>query len=281
MRHVKRCSCVTVVGLFVLHAVFSSHALAQQAVDVMVLADGAKVAMTQAQFGALMTQPGITHYGLMGGLPKLTATQMAIPVPTNLGGGFLVGEPTAIAVGMNTIGVTSTATGGNVAGGTAAAGGITASAAAAGVAAAGGIGAETITDTIVQSAESFFKTMKEKDYTGIWRLLTVKSRTTIVNDVVKRAANAYSTAQIETDFSIGGLIARSYWDEYLFYFDPTTVLEQSKWEMGSIARQQAEIILQYKKAKQPARLKMFKEESQWKVGLIETFGTEGRDKPRR
>ena len=86
--------------------------------------------------------------------------------------------------------------------------------------------------------------------------------------------------QIETDFSIGGLIAKSYWDEYLFYFDPDTVLEQSKWEMGSIGKQQAEIILQYKKAEQPARLKMFKEENQWKVGLIETFGIERRDKPR-
>ena len=58
------------------------------------------------------------------------------------------------------------------------------------------------------------------------------------------------------------------------------MLEQSTWEMGPIGKQQAEIILQYKKAEQPARLKMFKEENQWKVGLIETFGTERRDKPR-
>jgi hypothetical protein len=135
-------------------------------------------------------------------------------------------------------------------------------------------------DTILKVGEAFFKSMKEKDYVGIWRPLSEKSRATIVRDVTKRAANAYSRAQIETDFSIGGLIAKSYWDEYLFYFDPAMVLEQSKWEMGHIGKQQAEIILQYKKAEQPARLKMFKEENQWKVGLIETFGAERRDKPR-
>jgi hypothetical protein len=135
-------------------------------------------------------------------------------------------------------------------------------------------------DTILQSAESFFKTMKEKEYAGIWRLLSAKSRVAIVNDVAKHAATIYSKAQIETDFSVGGLIAKSYWDEYLFYFDPDTVLEQSKWEMGPISKQQAEVILQHKKAEQPARLKMFKEGNQWKVGLIETFGTERRDKPR-
>ena len=135
-------------------------------------------------------------------------------------------------------------------------------------------------DSILQTAEICFKAMKQKDYAGIWNALSTKSRATIVGDVARRAANTYSKEQIETDFSIGGLIAKSYWNEYLFYFDPDTVLEQSTWELGPIRKQQAEVILQYKKAEQPARLKMFKEGSQWKVGLIETFGTERRDKPR-
>jgi hypothetical protein len=135
-------------------------------------------------------------------------------------------------------------------------------------------------DRILNVAEAFFKAMKQKDYAAIWKPLSAKSKAAIVGDVTKRSANTYAKGQIETDFSIGGLIAKSYWDEYLFYFDPDTVLEQSTWEMGPISKQQAEIILQYKKAEQPARLKMFKEENQWKVGLIETFGTERRDKPR-
>jgi hypothetical protein len=140
------------------------------------------------------------------------------------------------------------------------------------------MGAEA--DSILKVAEAFFKAMKQKDYLAIWKPLSAKSKAAIVGDVTKRAANTYSKGQIETDFSIGGLIAKSYWDEYLFYFDPDTVLEQSTWEMGPIRKQQAEIILQYEKAEQPARLKMFKEENQWRVGLIETFGTERRDKPR-
>ena len=57
------------------------------------------------------------------------------------------------------------------------------------------------------------------------------------------------------------------------------MLEQSTWEMGPSNRQQAEIILQYRKADRPARLKMFNEGGQWKVGLIESFGAERRDKP--
>jgi len=136
------------------------------------------------------------------------------------------------------------------------------------------------TDKILQVAESCFKAMKQKDYVGIWNTLSTKSKTTIAGDVFKRAAGTYSKEQVVTDFSIGGLIARSYWNEYLFHFDPDTVLEQSKWEMGPIAKQGAEIILQYKKAEQPALLKMFKENDHWKVGLIESFGTERRDKPR-
>ncbi len=136
------------------------------------------------------------------------------------------------------------------------------------------------TDKILQTAESCFKAMKQKDYVGIWNTLSTKSKTAIAGDVFKRAAGTYSKEQVETDFSIGGLIARSYWDEYLFYFDPDTVLKDSKWDMGPIGRDQAEIILQYKKAEQPARLKMFKEQGLWKVGLIETFGMERRDKPR-
>ena len=135
-------------------------------------------------------------------------------------------------------------------------------------------------DKILEAAETGFKAMKQKDYVSIWNALSAKSQAIIVGDVVKRAAHAYSKKQIETDFSVGGLIAKSYWDEYLFYFDPDTVLQESRWEMGPISKQQAEIILQYRKAEQPARLKMFKEQDQWKVGLIETFGTERRDKPR-
>jgi hypothetical protein len=135
-------------------------------------------------------------------------------------------------------------------------------------------------DSILASAEFCFNAMAQKNYTALWRSLSAKSRTTIVEDVTKRAAPTYRKEQVEADFSIGGLIAKSYWDEYLFYFDPNTVLKESRWEMGPVGKAQAEVTLQYRKAEQPARLKMFKEQDQWRVGLIETFGIERRDKPR-
>jgi hypothetical protein len=134
-------------------------------------------------------------------------------------------------------------------------------------------------DEILQGAESLFKAMKQRDYPGIWKYISARSRTTIVETTAKGVLKSYSREQVETDFSIGGLIAKSYWDEYLRYFDPDAALEQSKWEMGTATRQQAEIILQHRKSAHPARLKMFKEEGQWKVGLIESFGIERRDRP--
>jgi hypothetical protein len=147
MRSIRQTSCVALVGLFLLHALCTSVVLAQQAVPLMTLANGTKVTITQAQFDALVAQPGITYVAPTT-VPQLAATQMAIPVPSSiggtLGGGFIVGEPAALAAGMNAVGITTAATGATLAGGTAATGTITAGAAAAGAAAAGGIGAGTI-----------------------------------------------------------------------------------------------------------------------------------------
>ena len=134
-------------------------------------------------------------------------------------------------------------------------------------------------DAILQGAESLFKAMKQRDYPGIWKSISARSRATIVETTAKGVVKSYSREQVETDFIIGGLIAKSYWDEYLRYFDPDTALEQSKWEMGPATGQQAEIVLQHRKSDHPARLKMFNEDGQWKVGLIESFGTERRDRP--
>ena len=54
-------------------------------------------------------------------------------------------------------------------------------------------------------------------------------------------------------------------------FNPDFVLEESKWEMGKIEKDKAEIIIRYRKSEGPATLKMFKEEGKWVVGLEETF----------
>jgi hypothetical protein len=148
MKGMKRHVVVGITALFLVHAVFSSLTLAQSVVPFMTLADGTKVGMTQAQFEALVKQPGIA-YSPAGPMPQVAATQMAIPVPAELGaqvagGGFIVGEPAAIAAGMNAVGITNAATAASLAGGTAAAGSIGAGAAAAGAAAAAGVGTGTI-----------------------------------------------------------------------------------------------------------------------------------------
>ena len=144
MGHTRRKICVSLVGLFLFHALYTSIVIAQEAAPWMTLADGTKVTMTQTQFDSLVAQAGIVYYGPTGARPQATVNQMVVPVPSALGdvlgGGFIVGEPAAIAAGMNAVGITSTATGAGVAGGTAAAGSISAGAAAAGAAAAGGGG---------------------------------------------------------------------------------------------------------------------------------------------
>jgi hypothetical protein len=87
----------------------------------------------------------------------------------------------------------------------------------------------------------------------------------------KAGETGYSVALVEQDFAVGGPVARSYWNAYLDTFHVDYVLEQSTWEIGFINKERAEICLLYRKAENPARLKMLKEHNQWKVGLMETF----------
>jgi len=129
-------------------------------------------------------------------------------------------------------------------------------------------------DKILISAESFFKTMKGKQYQKIWSFLTATSQNTIIDDVQKAEAaigKEYSRDDIYQDFMTAGILSRSYWNNYREVFNPDIVLEESKWEMGKVAKERAEIIIKYKKSDRPARLQMLKENGTWKVGLEETF----------
>ena len=151
MRRMRKHLVLGISALFLVQAIFSSPALAQTAVPFMTLADGTKVSMTEAQFNAIVKQPGIS-YAPPGPAPKLTASQMAIPVPAEVaprltGGGFIVGEPAALAAGMNAVGITSAATAAGLAGGSAAAGSISGGAAAAGGGGSGGGGGSSTTTT--------------------------------------------------------------------------------------------------------------------------------------
>jgi hypothetical protein len=135
-------------------------------------------------------------------------------------------------------------------------------------------------DSILTSAESLFKMMKEKNYVRIWFFLSHASRNAIIDDTYKNTMHyakergkgiAFSKEQIKDNFTTGGILAQAYWNSYLDAFNPDMVLEQSRWEMGKVGKDRAQINIIYRKAERPAVIQMYKEEGVWKVGLIETF----------
>ena len=147
---------------------------------------------------------------------------------------------------------------------------------------------------ILARAESLFQSMKDRDYPAIFAVLSAKSRETIVAETssalaaaAKRPRPGKPTATetpsvlardpapglegVRSDFIAGGPIARDYWDAFLSRFDPDAALEYSRWEIGSVGKDRAEILLTHQGAERPAVLKMFLEADGWKAGLVETF----------
>lgn len=124
--------------------------------------------------------------------------------------------------------------------------------------------------------------MKRRDYPAIFAALSAKSRETIVAETSSALAAAGpphtpviapppDPQAIRNDFAAGGPIARDYWDAFLRRFDPDAALEHSRWEIGSVGKDRAEILLTHHGADRPATLKMFLEDGEWKAGLVETF----------
>jgi len=131
-------------------------------------------------------------------------------------------------------------------------------------------------DSILDSSEKFFISLKKNDFTAAWNLLSSKSRETILGDVIRatrKAGGGINKEDIIRDFNNSGVIATSYWSAFLNTFDPNMILDESKWEMGDIGRQRAEIIITHKKSRNPVVLKVLREEGVWRVGLVETFWT--------
>lgn len=134
---------------------------------------------------------------------------------------------------------------------------------------------EEETDKVLFTAEHLFKAMKGKAYKEIWQNLTEKSKKSITNAVYKEEKKIGRTPDkeaIEIDFKTGGAMAKSYWDAYLNVFNPDLVLEKSKWSIGIISKNKAEINILYQKSDKPALLQLYKEDNRWKVGIEETFG---------
>ena len=129
-------------------------------------------------------------------------------------------------------------------------------------------------NVIFSSAESLFKAMKEKNYPAIWQSLTAKTKQSTIEAVYKSLQKDHVNLEKEkigADFADGGALAKAYWNSYLNAFDPDTVLEQSKWDVGAMKKDKAEINILYKKSEKPAVLLLYMEGNVWKVGLEETF----------
>ena len=128
---------------------------------------------------------------------------------------------------------------------------------------------------ILSAAESLFLAMKHRDYPAVWRLTTAASKAAIVNDTFRAIEGSggkpVPKEEIRRDFDASGPISSRYWDGFLERFDPDLVLERSRWEKGRIDPDSAEILITGKAASMPARLKLFREDGGWKVGLAETF----------
>jgi len=136
-------------------------------------------------------------------------------------------------------------------------------------------GEEPAVPAILAAAESLFQSMKARDYPATWSVLTEKSRDTIVSDTDEAIRKAGGTAipkeRLREDFAEGGPTCRQYWEGFLRRFDPDDALERSRWEMGVMEKDRAEVLITHRGADRPAVLRMFREGGSWKVGLVETF----------
>ncbi|RJQ17462.1 MAG: hypothetical protein C4560_08535 [Nitrospiraceae bacterium] len=131
-------------------------------------------------------------------------------------------------------------------------------------------------ESVLETAEKFFLSLQTRDYNNAWALLSEKSRRTIINDVYKtyhKMGGSTRKEDVIKNFDDRGAMFNNYWDAFLESFHPAIILEESNWEIGFLSGLNAEIIITHKKSKNPANLKLIKENDSWKVGLVETFWT--------
>ena len=129
-------------------------------------------------------------------------------------------------------------------------------------------------DAVLYPAEAFFISIKESEFETSWDLLSEKSKGKIIDEIYD--ASRDNGAEIEKDdirrnFRQNGLIASNFWNAARSKFNPDMVLEESHWKIGFIKKLKAEITITYRKSSRPSKLKMYKENGSWRVGLVETF----------
>jgi hypothetical protein len=143
---VKKAIILLAISAFILNPFIISVSNAQaKAVPVMTLRDGRVVSMTSAQLSALGAQPGVT----IAAEPTIGASQVAIPIPAALGGGYIVGTPSAIASGLEATGIATKVTASSIVGATTAEGAVKAGSLAGTVATLGSTGTVVLGAVIV------------------------------------------------------------------------------------------------------------------------------------
>jgi hypothetical protein len=129
---------------------------------------------------------------------------------------------------------------------------------------------------ILAAAESFFLALRDGSFDGAWRLLTKKSRERIIDDVfrsMRKEDDSVEREDVADDFRENGILFRSYWNSFRAGVDVDSVLDKSRWEMGEVEGNLAVINITYPESSGITRLKLYREQGLWKVGLVETFRT--------
>jgi hypothetical protein len=129
-------------------------------------------------------------------------------------------------------------------------------------------------DRILAAAEVFFSALKAGSFEDAWKLLTKKSRDRIIDDVyrsVRRKDNSVTKKDVEDDFNKNGILFQSYWNSFRAGIDVEGVLNESRWEMGQVEDYMAVIEIKHPASSGITRLKLYREQGLWKVGLVETF----------
>jgi hypothetical protein len=115
----KKVLTLLIISAFLFNPLMVSLSSAvEEAVAVMTMPDGSVVNMTPSQLSALALQPGIA----ITATPAIGATEIAIPIPASLGGGYIIGTPATIASSLGAAGIAPGLTASAVLGATASAG---------------------------------------------------------------------------------------------------------------------------------------------------------------
>ncbi len=64
--------------------------------------------LTRTQLSELSAKEGVRVIPTVKGVPSLTAGEVAVPIPANIGGGYILGTPEAIAAAVEEVGITRT-----------------------------------------------------------------------------------------------------------------------------------------------------------------------------